>query len=592
MTSRRWSNVTKIIVTTLLVLFALGLVVTFRAMIQPTIVAFLFAFILSYPVNWLQRQTGWARSTAVLVLYGLLAAGFTVAPALLIPRIVGLSSSLQQTLTDLIASLQTIDVAPGGLFGDLHLSADNLLQQLSDALQNVLLSTANPLSILQGVTNSVLLSVYVLVLNFWLLTDLHKLRRLIFEQIPVDYQEDLRRLAYELSETWQAFLRGQIVLGLVIGIITWIPLAIVGMKNAGGLALLAGVMEFLPNVGQGISGTIGTTVALFQGSTWLPVGKLTFALIVLLIYVVIAQIENVYLVPRLVGGRVKLHPAVAFVSTICGGVVFGVLGVLLAMPVVASIRVILLYLYNKLLDREPFEPVATAQTGVRIRGLIAGRKIEAVIFDLDGTLAHLDWSVVEWSADHLSWLDRFFSPDQRRSLTRRLLIQLEGSINFLFSQVRRTDWEQHPRWQKLLPLLDRWRGYPCIAELTPLPAVAPILSQLTRSYRLALISTRNQAGVDQFLRKANLDRNVFAVIITREGSHNLLPHGEGLETIANRLELQPRQLLMVSDTDVNLRAARAMQMATIGVLSGLGREQDLRDADLVLPTVIDLEDWL
>jgi hypothetical protein len=73
MTSRRWGNVTKIIVITLLVLFALSLVITFRAMIQPTIVAFLFTFILGYPVNWIQRQTGWARGTAVLVLYVFLA---------------------------------------------------------------------------------------------------------------------------------------------------------------------------------------------------------------------------------------------------------------------------------------------------------------------------------------------------------------------------------------------------------------------------------------------------------------------------------------------------------------------------------------
>jgi beta-phosphoglucomutase-like phosphatase (HAD superfamily) len=73
---------------------------------------------------------------------------------------------------------------------------------------------------------------------------------------------------------------------------------------------------------------------------------------------------------------------------------------------------------------------------------------------------------------------------------------------------------------------------------------------------------------------------------------NLLPHSEGLTTIATRLALLPNQILMVSDTDVNLRAARAMEMATVGVLNGLGREQDMREADLVLPTTIELEEWL
>ncbi len=62
---------------------------------------------------------------------------------------------------------------------------------------------------------------------------------------------------------------------------TWIPLAIVGMPNSGGLAILAGVMEFLPSIGPGISGTIGVAIALIQGSTWMPVGNFTFAIIVL-----------------------------------------------------------------------------------------------------------------------------------------------------------------------------------------------------------------------------------------------------------------------------------------------------------------------
>ena len=61
MNSRRWSNVTKIIVVSSLALIALILMVTFRTMIAPTIVAFLLAFILGYPVNWIQRRTGWAR---------------------------------------------------------------------------------------------------------------------------------------------------------------------------------------------------------------------------------------------------------------------------------------------------------------------------------------------------------------------------------------------------------------------------------------------------------------------------------------------------------------------------------------------------
>jgi phosphoglycolate phosphatase-like HAD superfamily hydrolase len=71
-----------------------------------------------------------------------------------------------------------------------------------------------------------------------------------------------------------------------------------------------------------------------------------------------------------------------------------------------------------------------------------------------------------------------------------------------------------------------------------------------------------------------------------------LPHSEALLTATAHLGLAANHVLVVSDTDVNLRSARAAEMATAGVLSGLGEERDLRDADLVLPSATDLVEWL
>ncbi len=222
-----------------------------------------------------------------------------------------------------------------------------------------------------------------------------------------------------------------------MGVITWIPLTLMGMANAGGLALLAGLMEFLPGFGPGLSGLIGTAIALFQGSTWMPVNNVTFAVIVLIIYMVIAQIETVYLIPRLVGGQVRLHPAVTFVAIISGTIVFGLLGVLLATPIVASARTLLSYIYRKLTDQEPFEELAPPQSEVRIPGVIAGRKIEGIIFDLDGTLAFVDWHFADWAERRLPWLDRIVSPENRRRIARRLMIALEGFVHFLIGLARR-----------------------------------------------------------------------------------------------------------------------------------------------------------
>ncbi|MEZ4731684.1 MAG: AI-2E family transporter [Caldilineaceae bacterium] len=587
MPSRRWNTVTKASVIAALALLALWAVVMFRAMIPATIVAFLLAFVLGYPVNWIQQRTGWARTPAVVVLYLAIMLVVILMPVLVLPRASSLYASLQQTLLDLIDSIQMAEIP----IGNARIPVNDLLMPLSEALQNILsVASVNPWSIFRGLTNGLLIFIYVLVLNFWLLKDLQKLQRLMMEQIPTDYQEDVRRLAQEITQIWEGFLRGQIVLGFVVGMVCWILLAIVGMRNAGGLALLAGVMELLPTVGPAISGTIGTLTALFQGSTWLPVSNITFALIVSLLYAVIGQVESVYFIPRLVGGRVKLHPAVAFVAVIAGALVFGALGVLLATPVVASLRTVLTYIYRKLLDQEPFEPRQAPQIGIRIRGLVGGRKIEAILFDLDGTLTELDWRAVDWVAHQLAWLRWLLTAEQRQHYTRRLMIGFEGLINFLISQLSRS--KDRRGLEEALPFFNLLRGYPPPEQLTLQPGVAESLHRLAGAYRLALISARDRRSVEKFLHATNLDDGVFAFVVTREDVRNLLPHSEGLLQLTEHLGLTPDQILIVSDTDTNLRAGRAMGMAVAGVLSGLGEAEDMDETDLAVCNLPELEEWL
>ncbi|CAN5642937.1 hypothetical protein BH10CHL1_BH10CHL1_16660 [soil metagenome] len=590
MNSRRWSNVTKIIVTATLVVFVIILLVTFRAMISPTIVAFLLAFILSHPVNWLQRHTGWARGLSVAVLYIVITAVLALMPALFIQRAMGLFASLQHTLEDLVVSLRSAQGGPLLTFGNYHLSADNLLQRISDLLQNILmLATADPLTLFRGVTTGILTVVYVLVLNFWLLKDIHKLKKLIFEQIPGDYQEDMHRLDQEIGKVWNAFLRGQLVLSLVVGLLVWVATMLLGVPNAAGLALLAATMEFMPHIGTGVSTTIGTAVALFQGSTWLPISNISFALIVLIFYIVIAQMEHVYLIPRFVGGRVKLHPAITFIGIINGAIAFGVLGVLLATPVIASTRIIIAYVRCKLLDLEPFEPLPST-TSIRVRGLVAGRKIEALLFDMDGTLTLVDLQFTIWAVKQFRWLDPVVSANQRRDIAQRFMVGLEGTINFVISQLLRL--ELRHDLKRLLPFFNWLRGYTKPEAMKVLPGIVDGLYELSLRYRLGLISTRDRQTVQCFLKKAGLDEQLFDVILTCEDVHHLLPHSEALRLAATKLKLEANQLLAISDTDTNLRAGRAMAMATAGVLWGLGNIADMRDADLILPSVLEMLQWL
>src|SRR5215204_5467680 len=195
MGSRRWSNLTKIIVAATLAVLALILLITFRVLITPTIVAFLLAFILGYPVNWLQRSTGWSRPLAVTLTYVVLLTVLVLMPVLIVPRLTDLTYSLQSTLEGLVDDLRNVSTGPILILGPINFSPDMLFQQAGELLGNLLvLATGNPLSLARGLTNSFITVVYVLVLCFWLLKDIYKVQRLVMDQIPVDYQEDARRM--------------------------------------------------------------------------------------------------------------------------------------------------------------------------------------------------------------------------------------------------------------------------------------------------------------------------------------------------------------------------------------------------------------
>jgi phosphoglycolate phosphatase len=148
------------------------------------------------------------------------------------------------------------------------------------------------------------------------------------------------------------------------------------------------------------------------------------------------------------------------------------------------------------------------------------------------------------------------------------------------------------RVHRVLPTLDRLRGYPTAPHLEPLPGVVAMLYQLAPQYRLVLVSTRDDTAIRHFFRNAGLSPTIFSLILGCNDVRNLLPHSDALVLATSRLLLEPSQVLMVSDTDSNLRAARAAEMATVGVLCGLGEEKDLLESDLVLASTAELVDWL
>lgn len=591
MRSGRWTNTTKIIVVAILILLLIAVLIAFRAMIAPTIVGCLLAFVLSHPVNWLQRRTGWGRSLAIVLVFLAMLLLLMVMPVIFIPQLIETVLSLQDILTDLAANVQST-AAPSLLqWGEFQFDPTTLLQQANSALQEGISAlAAGLLTLALNVTTGIMVSIYALVLSFWLLRDGYKMRRIILESIPVEHKADAVRLGQDLAQTWTGFIQGQLTVAVVVGLLIWVIMGAIGMPNVGGLALLAAVMEFLPGIGFAISSWIGVGVALFQGSTWLPLPDLPFTILVAVLYFILAQIENLYLVPHFVGSRVKLDAMVALISVIVGTIVFGALGVLLAMPVVASARILLSYTYSKLLDQEPFEPLHWDDPGVRVPGLVAGRRIEGVIFDLDGVLAQVDWRMAEQIAHVFDWIERIVPYERRVALARQLMRIAEGHINRWISLLI---WLRLSNLlARLRPSFDRWRGFAPAESMQPVDGSLRLLTLLVSHYHLGLVTTRSRAEVECFFACYGLSVDSVVSLISQEKISHLPPHTEALTLSMAQLRLPPDSLLMVADTEVQLRPARLLGVATVGVISGLSDAAHLADVDLILDSAAQLEDRL
>ncbi|HIC89084.1 MAG TPA: AI-2E family transporter, partial [Anaerolineae bacterium] len=395
----------------------------------------------------------------------------------------------------------------------------------------------------------------------------------------------------ELSEIWDAFFRGRLILSIIIGIVIGVALSVVGMRNAMLLGTITGVLTMIPSLGPVLAGIPTVLLALFEGSTWLPLSHFWFAALVVVLYVAIFQLESLYLLPRIVGRRVRLHPAVVIAGTIGGAIFGGILGILLAAPVISSLRVIARYIYRKSLDMEPFELAARprAKPGVRWRGLIAGRPVEAILFDLDGTLIETDDALVDRWARRLSWLLRLIPGANPTHVARRLIMWCEGPVSFLLSVLDRL--HLGDRFFAFSKQLQELAGYTEPPHFRPVDGALSTLRALDGRYRLGLVTTRDQEAVEAFLTQYDLS-HVFDAIVTRDRNPRLKPHPAPVRQAAEELDVLVEHCVLVGDTKVDIHAAHAAGALAIGVLCGFGEEQDLREADLILQSPVELQEWL
>ncbi len=371
----RWSETTKRSV--LILGLVLGLLLLYLG--RHTLISLLLAAAIAYAlfpfVSFLQRRLRFPRALATVVVYILLLLLLATVPILVVPAVIGQVRALNLNLVTLftesrewlravLLSWRIVHLGEGTL--DLSSLVDPALNALGEAGGMPALPSPETwlprlFGTLSGVATTVtataLAFFLTLLYSFYMVKDADKWSQTLDRLVPAAYKAEFDGLRLHLNTIWGAFFRGQLLFCLIIAVVTFVALSVLGISGSILLALAVGVLEVIPNIGPLIALLPIVLIALVQGSSTLPLSNGWVTLIAIIVYAVIQIVGANFLAPVIIGGSVDLPPIVMLVGVVVGAGAAGLIGAFLATPVLASLRVLCFYAYNKLLDRDPFPEV-------------------------------------------------------------------------------------------------------------------------------------------------------------------------------------------------------------------------------------------
>ncbi|MEN6392646.1 MAG: AI-2E family transporter [Anaerolineaceae bacterium] len=364
--SPRWSSTTKIIVGLTFVAIVGALLITFRTIVGPLILAFVLAYLLHPIVDWLSKtlKISWRLSVnliyllIVLILIGsFTAAGFAITQQ--IQSLIGFIQRNVAAIPDLVTefSKQTFKLGPFE-FNLAQYDLTYIIDQILAVVQPMLGQAGSLLSSFAGqAAETIVWSLFVLLISYFLLAET---RRVSVQLSTVDipgYSSDVRRLANELRIIWNSFLRGQLIIILLVILSYTILMSILGLRYAIGIAILAGLARFVPYLGPLVLWIVTIIVSYFQGGNYFGMPQIYYALMTVALGFILDLIFDNLVSPRILGKSLGVHPAAVLVTAIIAARLIGFIGLILAAPVLASFLLISRYMLRKLLDIDPWQGI-------------------------------------------------------------------------------------------------------------------------------------------------------------------------------------------------------------------------------------------
>lgn len=349
-----WSRTTRYMVLGLVLAFFIWLMVVARPLLGPLVISALLAYILNPSVVRLSTYIHIRRSIAVTIIYVLGLVFISGMFSLLLPYLIEQGQILTEELILVGSEIQRRMTAQETfVIWGVQLPLTDLVNWLQSPSASFL-GVDRVLDVLQSMSQNLAWVLVILVTTYYLLLDWHRLREWLFGLAPPVAQDDVRRLYGRVATIWWAYLRGQIALMFVIGLLNSVAGTVVGLPGAVAIGLMGGLLDIIPSVGPLVAMIAATVIAYVQGSSYLPLSNELFALLVLVLYGGIQGLENVWLRPRIMSYNVKIHPAVVFIAIMASLALSSILVTLLIIPLIGTFLVIGGYLRCRIFGLDPW----------------------------------------------------------------------------------------------------------------------------------------------------------------------------------------------------------------------------------------------
>lgn len=312
----------------------------FSSVLLPFVAGMALAYLLDPLADRLERR-GLSRTMATLTIVVMFVIVLVIAFVLLVPVLVSQASSFIERLPVYLKSLQSfitnIDEARvaralGMSTAELQAKLGNLVGEAAKWLGTVVQGL---LSGGQAILSVLSLFVITPVVAFYLLHDWDYMIAKVDSWLPLPYREVIRRLASEMDDVVSAFVRGQIMVGMILGTFYAIALTVIGLNFGLLIGVSAGMLGFIPYVGSGLGLITAVAIAVAQfGAEW------HWIVATAAVFGVGQVIEGYVLQPKLIGESVGLHPVWLMFALFAFGALFGFVGLLIAIPAAACVGVL------------------------------------------------------------------------------------------------------------------------------------------------------------------------------------------------------------------------------------------------------------